>query len=339
MMKVRFRESNIELMRIVLMTMIILHHIIAYNFDLYDSAVSFDRITQAILLFLDTSCIMAVNCFFLVSGYYRIKFNIKKMARLVIDAYFYYTVITLIGVCMGKVKLSGSILFNIIDPIDNYWFISVYLMLILFSRAINEYLDKMTRKQYLYFVTCAFLLLGIYGFILNKPQLGLNTGYSIMGASCLYVIGGGMKKWEKLIHSRKSLLFWFVITLGNYGLILISVLYTKKMNIALRLLSYSNPLVALQAMSFFKFFTSLKIGTIKSVNKVSEHSLSAYYVNSSNWLAMSFKNVVISVVTMKAAIISAIPFALLSVAFAVSIDIIKCALFDKFENKMCEKLQ
>ena len=148
-----------------------------------------------------------------------------------------------------------------------------------------------------------------------------------------------MKKWEKLIHSRKSLLFWFVITLGNYGLILISVLYTKKMNIALRLLSYSNPLVALQAMSFFKFFTSLKIGTIKSVNKVSEHSLSAYYVNSSNWLAMSFKNVVISVVTMKAAIISAIPFALLSVAFAVSIDIIKCALFDKFENKMCEKLQ
>lgn len=77
----------------------------------------------------------------------------------------------------------------------------------------------------------------------------------------------------------------------------------------------------------------------QSVNKVSEHSLSAYYVNSSNWLAMSFKNVVISVVTMKAAIISEIPFALLSVAFAVSIDIIKCALFDKFENKMCEKLQ
>ena len=102
MMKVRFRESNIELMRIVLMTMIILHHIIAYNFDLYDSAVSFDRITQAILHFLDTSCIMAVNCFFLVSGYYRIKFNIKKMAMIITHIFIYRNNID--RVCMGKVN-------------------------------------------------------------------------------------------------------------------------------------------------------------------------------------------------------------------------------------------
>ena len=169
-MKGKFRESNIELMRIVLMTMIILPHIIAYNFDLYDSAFSLDRITLAILLFLDTCCIMAVNCFFLVSGYYTIKFNIKNGT---VDFWciFYYSVITFIGVCLGKVKLSRIVLFNIIDPIDNYWFISVYLMLMLFSRVINKYLEKMTRKQYLDFVTCAFLLLGIYGFLLKSHSL------------------------------------------------------------------------------------------------------------------------------------------------------------------------
>lgn len=78
-MKTKVRESNIEMMRIILMIMIILHHIIAYNFGLYDNAFSFNKIVYSILFLIDTCCIMAVNCFFLVSGYYGIKLNEKNL--------------------------------------------------------------------------------------------------------------------------------------------------------------------------------------------------------------------------------------------------------------------
>lgn len=338
-MQTKNRDSNVEIMRIVLMIMIILHHIIAYNLEVYENTFSMNEIICAILWFVDVCCIMAVNCFFLVSGYYIIKWNTLKIIRLIFDAYLYYGTITLIGIGIGKVILNKTILFNIIDPIDNYWFISVYLMLMVFSLAINRYIEKMTRKQYLQFVSCAFLLLGIYGFLLNQPQLGLNTGYSIMGACCLYVIGAGMKKWEKRISYKKALCSWLAVTVVNYILVIIAVFYMRKINIALRLLSYSNPLVVLQAMCFLKFFTSLKIGMIKNINKISRHSLAAYYVNSSNWLAMSFKNIVVSTFSIEFAIISAIPFSILSFLFAVSLDIIKCALCDKIETKICKKMQ
>ena len=38
------RQSSIELMRIILMIMIITHHIIAYNFELYDKALVMKKV-------------------------------------------------------------------------------------------------------------------------------------------------------------------------------------------------------------------------------------------------------------------------------------------------------
>lgn len=338
-MRTKERESGIEIMRMILMMMIILHHIISYNFDLYENALKMNKGLCAVLFFLDASCIMAVNCFFLISGYFTIKFHLLKMIRLVMDAYFYYTVITLIGVWLNQVTVSKTVLIHLFDPVDHYWFISVYLILSVASRALNQYAEEMTRKQYLNFISCSFLILGVYGFVLNQPQLGLNAGYSIVEACCLYFIGAGMNKWKKNTSSLNMFFSWLGITAMNYSLIVISVFYIGKINLALRLLSYSNPLVVLQAIYFLKIFANLKIGTIASVNKMSKHSLAAYYVNSSNWLAMSFKNFVIPMLSAEMAVIVSIPYSIIAFFIAIFLDVVKCCLFDKFEMCVCEKLQ
>lgn len=67
-------------------------------------------------------------------------------------------------------------------------------MLIILSSILNKYIERMEKKEFLKFLASAFLLLGGYGFILNKPQLGLNSGYSIIAACVLYLIGAGIKK-------------------------------------------------------------------------------------------------------------------------------------------------
>lgn len=333
------RQSSIELMRIILMIMIITHHIIAYNFELYDKALVMKKSLCTILFCIDSMCIMAVNCFFLISGYFMVKFNSLKMIRLIVDAYFYYLLITLIGLKLNKLTMNKQTMINIIDPVDNYWFISVYLMLIILSSILNKYIERMEKKEFLKFLASAFLLLGGYGFILNKPQLGLNSGYSIIAACVLYLIGAGIKKWGKSIEWEKAFIFWLGITAINFGLIMLSVFFFQNFKITMRLLDYSNPLIVIQAVLFLKIFINLKMETNNYINKLSKHSLASYYVNSSNWLAMSFKDLILPIFSMETAVVMLIPFAGVSFIFAVIIDSIKCHLFDRAELKICKKLQ
>lgn len=89
------RESNIELMRIIMMLLIIAHHYVVnsgitnlYNFSNITVNMIF---LQVIGLFGKT----IINCFILITGYFSIKgkFSFKKVIRLFLEIKF-YTLIT-----------------------------------------------------------------------------------------------------------------------------------------------------------------------------------------------------------------------------------------------------
>lgn len=46
-----------------------------------------------------------------------VKFNSLKMIRLIVDAYFYYLLITLIGLKLHKLTMNKQTMINIIDPL------------------------------------------------------------------------------------------------------------------------------------------------------------------------------------------------------------------------------
>ena len=72
------RNRGVELCRIVLMIFITMHHIIAFNYGLYTNPELISYVDRAVLIFINSFLICAVNVFFLISGYFGIRMNEKR---------------------------------------------------------------------------------------------------------------------------------------------------------------------------------------------------------------------------------------------------------------------
>lgn len=81
------RQSNMELLRIISMLFILLLHSnhmgIAEIYNLPNRTEAYMR------FFIEVISIIGVNCFILISGYFRIKLKIKNFCSLVFHIYFF----------------------------------------------------------------------------------------------------------------------------------------------------------------------------------------------------------------------------------------------------------
>ena len=71
------RDYYADILRIILMIMIVLHHAIVDGLDLNGSVygTSKNPVDSPIIFIVNALCIVAVNSFFAVSGFFRIKTN------------------------------------------------------------------------------------------------------------------------------------------------------------------------------------------------------------------------------------------------------------------------
>lgn len=87
MVRIKQRESNIELLRLVIMAFIVLHHFIFHGLGQYkylalgaSPLLSGSQIDCALIV--DSFLIAAVDVFILISGYFSIKFKASGFVKL-----------------------------------------------------------------------------------------------------------------------------------------------------------------------------------------------------------------------------------------------------------------
>ena len=139
------RESNFELMRIILMFMVLFwHYMINVVFPHHMTSTS-HLLWNALNFFL----IIHINGFVLLTGYFSSRkenIGITKLLKLNNLAYFYKIVFLIIFLVFGLKTFSSLELFRIIQPITlfgQYWFIAIYLLLYLVSPYLNKLLNNL----------------------------------------------------------------------------------------------------------------------------------------------------------------------------------------------------
>lgn len=175
------RNSNIELLRLILMFMIIIHHSIVHGlgFSGLGSVEPMYKLLNNTELLITTIinclCICAVNCFILISGYFGIRTNLRKFLTLTFTIIF-YTLIFDSCFLMTEGKYRSALASLLIFSHSNYWFVKCYLYLMAFAPVLNMMFEKLS-KQYIYFIITVMLFISCYlGFFWNNE---LNkTGYS-----------------------------------------------------------------------------------------------------------------------------------------------------------------
>ena len=278
------RNSNIELLRIVCMLMVVVLHF--NNNGANTGIVNMPelltvRLTWGFLV--ESFCIVAVNCFVLISGYFAIKLKWRSMLKFYLQCFFIglFSYLAYVGICGG---FSWQVLAELLLAFthNGWWFVVSYVGLMLLSPLLNKAVDGMTCKQLLHSVllfSMVILYLGWYQKV--EPT---NSGCSLISFVWIYLIGRYIGKHMTLDYIRSYRWIWLggylLSCLSLFGLIMFRYHFSIEMHYPL---DYNNPLVVIAAIMLLLFFLSWSFQS-KAINWMASSVFAAYLLQESCYL-------------------------------------------------------
>ena len=187
------RMANYELLRMIAMLMVITLHYLNHTGSLLipGEAAESRRILGSLI---ESFCIVAVDVYVLISGYFLVEagFKVKRILVLLCQIWFYALLIPLIMLGTGIFQGEGGIyrLIQYVLPLqtEHYWFATSYVLLYLFIPVLNTAVKHLGKRQLQ--VTIAGLLIWFSG-IKSVVPIQLVTdrfGYDFGWFLCLYLV-------------------------------------------------------------------------------------------------------------------------------------------------------
>lgn len=296
--KTKTRQSNFELMKIVSMLFILIWHFTSNTNLITDT----DGFLHFVLLVIWFVAIIHVNSFIISLGYFQNnkRFKLSRVIAFNNSAWFYKILFLIVFLILGT-SLTSVDIFKLLSPItlyEQYWFLSVYIILYLLSPFLNIIIDKISKKQFYLLLLTLFLLTSIIPTITGQLAYNNSQGHSVFSFVFLYFIGAYLSRYpidknyffKVTPNNTRKLIFiflFFFIALFNsllchYGEELIDSTSTFLRWIGDILVSsrlgFDNPLVIIQTICYFLFFSSLDIKS-KVINKIASLSFGVYLIH------------------------------------------------------------
>lgn len=293
----RQRNSNLELLRIIMMLIIIAHHYIV-NSDI-GLAISTPPKTYA-LNYAFSLCFgfggkMAINVFILISGYFMCQqqFKWKKLINLICLMVFYKYVIYGIFLITGYETFSlaafaKTVLFIPLRFGQSFApsFLGLYV-LCPFLNLFLQHADKKTMQRLL--IILLVLFTGFSSFLLN-------TSFEYLGwYVTVYLIGSYLRLYPIAALEKKKTCLWLFLL--NLALCWCSVLIVSFAEVKMQrtlphfwFVADSNKILAITtAISMFCLFKTLNLGSNKIINTISASTFGIFLIHTSsatmrNWL-------------------------------------------------------
>lgn len=274
------RESNIELLRIVLMLMIIGFHLIVHGAQMGgpigDHVI--DNESSVAYVFLKSFLVIAVNCFVFISGFYRIRFKIRTILSLFFQAIFYSLTITFAADMLSLEPINFKAYLKALFAVfsGTWWFLTAYLGLYLLSPLLNNAIDSFHKYQFLFILISVTIINIVSGFLFGAgPIVGSNSGFSLLSFIHIYLLAQYISKYANLDKLTKySSAVYIGSSLVVFLLAFISITQLSQTGIG-RIYAYNNPLVLIAAVSFFFFFKNLRFRS-GLINSISPYVLGVY---------------------------------------------------------------
>lgn len=264
------RDSQMELLRIIAMSMILIHHFVSHGskYNFMEDGLGFQN----------SFVFYGVNLFVLISGYYGIKVRWRSFLSLIVTIFFFVLVdyVLKCGVAWYNRGFDLSV-FNgmgriLLHPYESYWFISCYIILYMLAPILNIGLKNATRVQ-LRSIVLIFACYCIYGGLIFDYTI--KTGYEMPQFILLYITG----YWIRAERPFASLPTWLL------GVIPILCSIINGSGLLQRILgphsgiaysiSYINLFCYIGAVSIFLLFTRFSFYS-RLVNSLAGASLGCY---------------------------------------------------------------
>lgn len=255
------RDSNFELLRIVLISMIICLHYSKNGGALH--ALKPSDLNYYVALGLESLFIIAADCFILITGYYQIngKFKLNKIIGLWTQVIFYSVTISSISWFTEIEPVTTPTILQTFFPVitGTYWFVTLYIALYLFSPFMNLALHKMKKEDHYRLI----LVSAIFFVILPSINFTYFTdmGYSLYNFVFLYCVGAYIKKYDLPVKNLTYFLFGYLMCslLVFSGVILLRTFSETPEYFFTDPWNYNFIFVELGSICFFMVFKNIKI--------------------------------------------------------------------------------
>lgn len=268
------RNSNIEILRFVLMIGLCAWHILMHGYG-YKDIESGNFNPSYYQLVLMGILAPAADCFVFISGYFGIKLNREKIVVLFVQATFYYILCLVFRNCFPLTEsLSRGYLLTNLLPITNkaWWFLAWYFFLMLLSPIIDNGIEKVGKDRFLK-ILFALIVINCFGTWLNR----LHTGSDFAGLLTIYLIG----RYAKLYgHDNKPIVYLSAFVLATVLQVLLIVLSYRfqRLYFTWNFLMLCNPVMVIQTVSLVMFFIRLKPRYNLMANTLGAHCFAIYLI-------------------------------------------------------------
>ncbi len=282
------RNSNAELLRLICMLFIVVHHFIVHSIypEVTKGTVTWNsEIDLLIAQFLNAFCFIGVNCFILISGYFGIKLKWKGVVSL------YFTCVLCFLVVIGIDYAATMILdkpyalnrtwkqFVLMFSHNNNWYITCYFILMIVSPLLNKAIEYFTKKEFTVVLVLFTILQVYFAYYWNSWAYG-SSGYDIQHMVYMYLIGAYIQRYGKDYMHRSYRHKWLSIYIicsvlfGVMPLLNINILHW-------RTFTYTNPILLIAAIAFFYFVLSFNFQS-KLINYLAKSAIAVYLIQ--EWL-------------------------------------------------------
>lgn len=276
------RQSNLELLRILSMLLIVLHHFACYGHGAWVT-----RHWQIDILQFGGG--VGVTLFVLISGYFMVesRFSGKKFMRLWVQVssinlalYLLFKYIISVGVePLGGILSLSTLLCPLLS--GQYWFVTTYTLLMLMSPVMNMVLHRASRQQ----VRWVIIVLAAFASI--SPSLPYFSDSAYAGAlayfAMLYFMAGYQRMYGKELNGTivRNLAAFVLIMVASNAIMAATCgadsIGEQKVHMAFAT-KFSIPNL-LMAVFLFRAFLGMNLGSSKWINGIAACTLGVYLIH------------------------------------------------------------
>ena len=298
------RMANLELLRCVAMMMVVaLHYLGKGNLlpELTGGSFGGAGVTAWLL---ESFCIVAVNVYMFISGYFLCasSFKLSRLLQLWLQIWSYSVAFGLLGALTGALREAAfdtHYLLTLLFPVTmgHYWFMTAYVFLYLLLPIVGIAVKKMTKQQ----MQVALVLLLLF-FCLGKSVLPVSfemdsQGYDCLWYLCVFLTAAYVRRFGSPFLEKKGrglALYAGCCLLIFAGTFLLRTVYLRTGRLETRLgmcMEYNHILPYLAAIGLFAAFRRLRIGgrLAAAVNRVAPYTLGVYLLHENIGLRYSWQ--------------------------------------------------
>lgn len=207
----RERMANIELLRLLAMFMVVsLHYLDKGNFlqKLPGEFTGGGFLTWI----LEAFCIGAVNIYVLIAGYFMVdsEFKISRAVKLWLQILFYSVLIPVVLIAAGVLPVGELTTYDILQYIfpvymEQYWFGTEYLFLLLLSPVLNAGVKALSQKQLQRTLMVLLIVTSVIPSVLPVSLSYDKAGYNLLWFLTLYVTAAYIKLYGLAFLNQKGM--------------------------------------------------------------------------------------------------------------------------------------